>query len=180
MSYMVGLLLGVQAFQADFNLGAGVVPGDIVAKVMSGMTCLDSDEFWGLPAAVLSMTEIMLAGAGGDKVALEVGYTKLAKAAAVGERSGVRMVHALQATLYAMQGNEERARQVIRDHMQSKKEIPANPDYKLMDEMSTRQIKLISDKMWTQATGQRTPYGKLGSFWDDKRTGSGLDIDELL
>lgn len=181
MSYLMGLLLGVQSFQSDFALGGSMVPTDTVAKVMTGMTCLESDDFWGLPAAVLSMTDIMLAGAGGDKVALEMGYAKLNRASDVGERDGVRMVQALQASLYAMQGNEELTKQVIRDHVASKKEVPPSAQFKLMDEMSTRTIKLISDKLWTQATGQRTPYGKLGTFWDDKPAlESALDIDDLL
>jgi len=181
MSYLMGLLLGVQAFQSDFALGGTLVPTDTVSKVMSGMSCLESDHFWGLPAAVLSMTEIMLANAGDDKAALEVGYAKLKRASAVGERDGVRMVQALQAALYSMQGKEEETKQVIRDHIESKKETPASAQFKLMDEMATRTIKLISDKLWTQATGQRTPFGKLGTFWDDKASlDSGLDIDDLL
>jgi len=182
MSYLMGLLLGVQAFQSDFAVGgAAGVPSDVVAKVMSGITCLESDDFWGLPDAVSSMMDIMLAGAGGDDVALEIGYAKIARASAVGERQGVRMVQALEVTLYLMQGKADRAKQTIRDHVASKIEVPANPEYKLMDEMATRTILLLSDKMWTEATGQRTPYGKLGKFWDDKVSLEGaLDIDDLL
>ena len=181
MSYLMGLLLGLQAFQSDFALGGTLVPTDTVSKVMSGMSCLGHDDFWGLPAAVLSMTEIILANAGDDQVALDIGYAKLERASAVGERDGVRMVQALQASPFAMQGKEDRVKQVIRDHVASKKETPASVEFKLMDEMSTRTITLVSDKLWTLATGQRTPYGKLGTFWDDKPTlENALDIDDLL
>jgi hypothetical protein len=177
----MGLLLGLQAFQSDFALGGTLVPTDTVSKVMSGMSCIESDDFWGVPAAALSMTEIILANAGDDQAALEVGYSKLERASAVGERDGVRMVQALQASLFAMQGKEERVKQVIRDHVASKKETPASVKFKLMDEMSTRTITLVSDKLWVQAIGQRTPYGKLGIFWDDKPTlDNALDIDDLL
>ena len=181
MSYLMGLLLGLQAFQSDFALGGTFVPTDTVSKVMSGMRCINSDEFWGVPAAALLMTEILLANAGDDQVALNAGYSKLEQASAVGERDGVRLVQALQASLFAMQGKEERLKQVIRDHVASKIKTPSSVEFKLMDEMSTRTITIVSDKLWTQATGQRTPYGKLGTFWDDEPTlENALDIDDLL
>ncbi len=181
MSYLMGLLLGLQAFQSDFALGGTLVPPDTVSKVMGGMSCIGSNDFWGVPIAALSMSEIILANAGDDQAALEIGYNKLERASLVGERDGVRMVQALQASLFAMQGKEERVKQVIRDHVASKIETPASVQFKLMDMMATRTIKLVSDKLWTQATGQRTPYGKLGTFWDDKPAlGNALDIDDLL
>lgn len=182
MSYFFGLLVGIQAFQSDFATGGQVgVPTDMVSKVINGLDCLDSDEYWGLPDAMASMTEIMLAAAGDDKETLKKGYASLAETAKVGERQGVRMVQALQAQLYMMQGKKQQAKQVIRDHVASIKRTAPNPDYRLMDLMATRQIRAMSDKLWTQATGRRTPYGKLGTFWDDKpKLDSALDIDDLL
>lgn len=182
MAYLFGLLVGLQGFQSDFATGGHAgVPTDTISKVIGGIKCLDSDEYWGLPNAVSSMTEIMLAAAGDDQETLQKGYAKLDKAAQVGERNGVRMVQALQAQLYAMQSKPELAKQVIRDHAASIKRTAPNPDFKLMDLMATRTIRYISDKLWTQATGQRTPYGKLGTFWDDKpKLDEGLDIDDLL
>ncbi|PIE40917.1 MAG: hypothetical protein CSA49_06045 [Gammaproteobacteria bacterium] len=182
MSYLFGLLVGLQAFQSDFATGGQVgVPTDTVAKVISGMKCVDSDEYWGLPDAVSSLTGIMLAAAGDDKEALAKGYATLDHAAKVGEASGVRMVQALQAQMYLMQSKPEKAKQVIRDFVESSKRSAPNPDYRFMDLMATRNIRYISDKLWTEATGQRTPFGKLGTFWDDKPAlEEGLDIDDLL
>ncbi|MDX1693325.1 MAG: hypothetical protein R3208_06150 [Ketobacteraceae bacterium] len=181
-SYFFGLLVGIQAFQSDFATGGEAgVPNDTVSKVTNGMKCLDSDEYWGLPDAVNIMGEIILAGAGDDKAALEAGYAKLDEAARVGERQGVRMVQALQAHMFIMQDKDERAKQIIRDHVASIKRTAPNPDYRLMDLMATRQVLAASDKLWTEATGRRTPYGKLGTFWDDKpKLDSALDIDDLL
>ena len=181
MSYLMGLLLGVQAFQSDFALGGSMVPPSTVPKVMQGLSCLESDDFWGVPDAIRSMTEIVLAYVGDDQEALDIGYAKLTRASLVGERQGVRMVQAIQVTLYGLQGKEKEAKQLIRDHVASKKEIPSSEKFRILDEMATRGIRLVSDKMWTQATGQRTPFGKLGTFWDDKATlDSALDIDDLL
>jgi hypothetical protein len=40
----------------------------------------------------------------------------------------------------------------------------------------------LSDRMWTQATGHRTPIGGLGTFWDEKPepTGEVIDLDDIL
>ena len=62
-----------------------------------------------------------------------------------------------------------------------KAEHPANPELNLLDEMTTRGLRLISDKLWTAHTGQRTPFGKFGTFWDDQAIpDDAMDIDDLL
>lgn len=182
MSYMFGLFGGFQAFQADLsNGGTAGVPLDVMPKAIHGLACLNSDEFWGLPNAVQAMVQIMKAKIGDDQADLADGYAKLDAAAAVGEAQGVRIVHMLEATLYAMQGDEAKTKQVIREHVKTIQEVPADPAQRLLDEMATRGIRLISDKLWTQHTGQRTPFNSLGKFWDDSLAESNApDIDDLL
>lgn len=181
MSYLFGLLGGLQAFQTDLaNGGTAGVPLDVMPKVFRGLDCLNSDEFWGMPNAVKAAATIMKSNMGGDKAELAAGLETLKQASDLGKSKGVRMVQLLEATVYASQGDTEKTKAVIRDHVETKKKTPADPSLKLLDEMATRGIKLISDKMWTQATGQRTPYNALGTFWDDKSESTGLDIDELL
>ncbi|CBL43591.1 conserved hypothetical protein [gamma proteobacterium HdN1] len=181
MSYLFGLLGGLQAFQTDLANGGTVgVPMDTMPKVFKGLECVKSDEFWGMPEAVMAAATIMKSNIGGDKENLAAGVATLKKASAFGESQGVRMVQLMEATVYTSLGDEEKTKAVIREHVASKKKIPPNPELKLLDEMATRGIKLISDKMWTQATGQRTPFNALGTFWDDKSESTGLDIDDLL
>ncbi len=183
MAYMFGLFGGFQALQADLaNGGTAGVPLDTLHKAMGGLSCLNSDEFWGLPAAIQAMVQIMQAKVGDDRIELADGYAKLAAASALGEERGVRIVHMLEATLYSIQGDEEKTKDVIRKHVKTIRETPADPSLRLLDEMSTRGIRLISDKMWTQHTGQRTPFNQLGHFWDDslKQSSSAPDIDDLL
>lgn len=183
MAYMFGLFGGFQAFQADLsNGGTAGVPLDTLPKAMKGLSCLDSNEFWGLPAAIQAMVQISMAKVSDDKAELEQGQAKLAAAAAFGEEKGVRIVHMLEATLYSMQGDEEKTKEVIRKHAQMIKEIAPDPSLRLLDEMSTRGIRLISDKLWTEHTGQRTPFNQLGHFWDDhlQQSSNAPDIDDLL
>jgi hypothetical protein len=151
-------------------------------KAIKGLDCVNSDEFWGLPEAIKAMVQIMKAKIGNEQEALDAGYASLAAAAHVGEGQRVRMVHLLEATLYSMQGNDAALKEVIRKHVKIIAAQPSDPEQRLLDLMATRGITLISDKLWTQNTGQRTPYNKLGTFWDDKatQTNDAPDIDDLL
>lgn len=182
MSYMFGLFGAFQAFQTDLALGGTAgVPLDTLPKAMKGLDCVNSEAFWGLPAAIQATMQIIKAKIDDDKADIADGYAKLAQAAAIGEEKGVRIVQMLEATLYAMQGDEENTKNVIRKHVKTIQETPANPELRLLDEMSTRGIRLISDKLWTQHTGQRTPFNQLGRFWDDNtQSNDAPDIDDLL
>lgn len=182
MSYLFGMFGGLQAFQSDLSTGgAAGVSLDAMPKALAGLECVNSDEFWGIPNGIIAVADITKATMDGDQAAIQLGYDRLDLAARVGEQQGVRMVHLLEATLYSSQGNEEKTKQIIRKHVAVKREFPANPDLNLLDEMATRGILLISDKLWTTHTGQRTPFGKLGSFWDDQAIPEDtMDIDDLL
>lgn len=181
MSYLYGLLGGLQAFQTDLaNGGTAGVPLDTMPKVFRGLECINNDEFWHMPNAVKAAAEIMKANVSGDKATVESELATLQKAADFGKQRGVRMVQMLQATVYLSMGDKERTKAVIRDHVASKKQVPPSAEFRLMDEMATRGIRLISDKLWTEATGQRTPFNALGTFWDDKSETESLNIDDVL
>lgn len=183
MSYMFGMFGGLQAFMADLSTGGTVgVPMDLMPKARDGLACLDSDEFWGIPEAVLATITVMNASLGeGDPEAQQAGYKQLERAAQIGEEQGVRLVHMIQATLYSSQGDTKKTKDIIRHHVASKERTAPNPDLRLLDEMATRGILLISDRMWTEHTGQRTPFNELGTFWDDSPISEDtLDIDDLL
>lgn len=181
MSYLFGLLGGLQALQTDMNNGgtAGVAL-DVMPKVVKGLDCVNSEEFWGIPDAVQASVNVIKANVGGDRAAVDAGLKELRAASDRGKSQGVRMVQLMEAAVFNTMGDTEKAKAVIRDHVASKKQTAPNPELKIIDEMATRGIRLISDKMWTQATGQRTPYNQLGTFWDDRSESSALDIDELL
>lgn len=181
MSYLFGLLGGLQALQTDMNNGgtAGVAL-DVMPKVVKGLDCVNSEEFWGIPDAVQASVDVIKANVGGDHATVDAGLKELHAASERGKSQGVRMVQLMEAAVFSTMGDAEKTKAVIRDHVASKKQTAPNPELKILDEMATRGIRLLSDKMWTQATGQRTPYNQLGTFWDDKKESSALDIDELL
>ena len=182
MAYLFGMFGGLQAVQMDLAVsGAAGVPLDVMPKALAGLQCVNSDEFWGIPNAVLAVVDISKAKLGQEENAVQQGMDRLHQAARKGEAEGVRMVHLIEATLYMTQGDETAIKNVIRKHVAMKQEQPANPELNLMDDMATRGLRLISDKLWTAHTGQRTPFGKFGTFWDDKAVpDDAMDIDDLL
>lgn len=182
MSYLFGMFGGLQAVQMDLSVnGAAGVPLDLMPKALTGLTCVDSDKFWGVPNAVLAVVDITKARLDGDESAVQLGLDRLDLAARTGEAAGVRMVHLIEATLYMTQGDDAAVKDVIRKHAAMKEEFPANPDLNLLDDMATRGLRLISDKLWTASTGQRTPFGKFGTFWDDQFVPTdAMGIDDLL
>lgn len=182
MAYLFGMFGGLQAVQMDLAVaGSAGVPLDVMPKALSGLECVDSDRFWGIPNAVLAVVEISKAKLGQEDHAVKLGMERLNLAARKGEEAGVRMVHMIEATMYMTQGDEDSIKDIIRKHVAMKQEYPANPELNLLDEMATRGLRLISDKLWTANTGQRTPFGKFGTFWDDKTVPDDtMDIDDLL
>lgn len=182
MAYLFGMFGALQAVQMDLAInGAAGVPLDLMPKALDGLKCVDSDQFWGIPNAVLAVVDISKARLDGDQSAVQLGLDRLNLASRTGEKEGVRMVHIIEASMYVSQGDENAVKDVIRKHVAMKEEYPANPDLNLLDEMATRSLRLISDKLWTAHTGQRTPFGKFGTFWDDQVIPADtMDIEDLL
>lgn len=175
--WMVGLIAGVQSLLNDATAETAVgIPRDVAAKVERGAGCLDNEKWWGVPmatrAALWSILP-MLAPEGADASATLQASTQH------GFNGGVRLASALQViTAYGVD-DQQQLRDGIRAFAAYKGEI--NPDYALLDAIAGELILGISHRMWANATGQRTPFRGLGSFWDDPEPSSeSIDIDGLL
>jgi len=72
-------------------------------------------------------------------------------------------------------------RKVIKQHAASVKETPAAKEWRQLDAMATAQLQGVSDLMWTEAKGHRTPTGKFGKFWDERaKATNAIDLDDIL
>lgn len=176
MVWMVGMLSGMQALLNDTTADGSVgVPRNIAANAAMGATCLDSEKWWGVPdamrGAVWNMLP-MLAPEGTDS------WKILENATKTGFKKGVRLASAMYAMAAYSKGDDARLKSVIRDFVANGKNI--NPNYKLLDAIAGDMILGLSDRLWTQATGKRTPYGELGTFWDDAKSQPKVDINDLL
>ena len=175
LAYMVGMISGAQALMhdtvADFSLG---VPRDVAGKAERAAACLDSDRWWGLPmgirAAIWTVLP-MLAPEDADP------WGELARVVEQGEQAGIRLNSALYVVAAYSAGDRQRTRAALRSFADQAGNH--NPDYAFLDAMAVLMDGAVSDRLWTQAVGRRTPHNRLGSFWDDPAT-TPLDIEGLL
>ena len=177
--WVLGSIAGMQSVMSDLRSQSSVnVPKDIAMKAVRGLQCVDNVRWWGLPQALQAGIWVMMpdtAPKGTDP------WREMENASRIATASGVRMAHAIEVVIADGSGNAEQLRKAIRRHADSLKTVPSNPDYRMMDIMASRQILAVSDRLWTEGTGSRTPVGALGTFWDDEKPQmNALDIDDLL
>jgi uncharacterized protein YceK len=177
--WMLGLVSGLQAVMSDVRSQGEVgVPKDIAMKSVRGSQCLDAQRWWGVPKAMQAAVWTMMPDNAPDGVDP---WQELADASEMAGDAGVRLAQAVEVVIADGSGNEERLRDAIRRHAQSVKTTPSSNDYRMLDIVATKQVLAVSDRLWTEATGSRTPIGGLGTFWDDQSPAEeALDIDDLL
>lgn len=183
--WMIGSVAGLQAALSDIqsNMAVGV-PFNVAPKAERAMTCLDDDEhnkkWWGLPHAIRSALWTIVPGVTPEGMDP---WQELDKSRAMGMQGGVRLATALDALVSYNDSNSERVRSIIREHAQSISSTAANHEYRMLDIMAADLMLELSDRLWSEATGHRTPIGEYGTFWDDKKEEAELDqnlLDELL
>mgnify|MGYP000033795925 FL=1 len=182
--WIIGTATALQAVLSDTlgGMEAGV-PKTIAPKAMRAAACLNTPEgnrlWWGLPKAIHAVLSTVLPGAGIEGVDP---WKEMKKAARIGEDEGVRMSQALMALAANNASKTALVKDTIRAHAHSLKNIASNREFNLVDIMATDMITALSDALWTEATGHRTPHGGLGTFWDDVDEDDvelDIDIDDL-
>ncbi len=160
--YTLGLVSVVQALQHDMAAESRAgVPLDAPAKAARATACLNNARWWGVPQALRAVIWISIPGTvpdGADP------WGELAEAAVIGEKAGVRLAHAIQAQAAVGAGKDDVLRQVIRTHAAALAATPSAEAYKTVDRIGTLQVMNLSDRLWTDAEGHRTPFGGLGTF----------------
>jgi len=168
--YMLGSVAGLQAMQNDIAAQQAVgVPTDTAPLVENAMKCLDNQKWWGVPKAARAVVWSIIPGADAGKDVQGTFDTAMG----IGEHKGVRLAHVMAAISAQSTDNKPRLRSVIQRFGKAENFTPST-EYRLLDAIAQSQITNISDRMWTQNAGTRTPIGSLGKFWDDK---AGGDID---
>jgi len=177
--WLVGLMDGLQAVLNDLaSEGSANVPLDISLKVGRGASCLDNDRWWGVPDAIQAAIWVSFPGNKPEGIEpLQV----LDESVKTGVKQGVRIVQVVAAKIYIGLGNSERVKAIIKDNVTTRSSLSTNPEYLFLDKVVTIQLTAISDVMWTEATGIRTPIGGLGTFWGaTKNAVDTVDIIDIL
>ena len=183
--WMLGSVSGLQAALADVQANMTVgVPFNVAPKAERGMACLDDPEhnkqWWGLPKAIRAALWTIIPGVAPKGVDP---WEELAKARELGMQEGVRLPSALDGLVAYNDNNTSRVRTVIRQHAKSINSTAPSREYRMMDVLAADLLLEMSDRLWSENTGHRTPIGAYGTFWDDKKAEPELDqnlLDELL
>ena len=177
--WLIGLLDGLQAVFNDISSGGTLgVPLDIGLKVGRGATCLNNEKWWGMPNAIQATVWSIFPDI---KPADKKPFMILDQSMQMGRQQGIGISLVLAAQVYSGIGNIEKVKEIIRSHTETKVQTPAKLKFKILDEMTTIQLLAISDRLWTTATGYRTPIGKLGTFWDDpKETVDTIELNDIF
>ncbi len=177
--WLMGLISGLQAILNDIASAGNVrVPLNLAAKIGRAALCLDNQKWWGIPEAIQATLWITIPGnAPVDKNPMQI----LNNSLQTGLQQGIKISHVMAAQVYSGLGDSEKVKQIIRQHSILTQPTSNSQAYKLLNQVSTIQIQQISDRLWTEATGKRTPIGKLGSFWDDPvEEIDFIEIDDIL
>lgn len=176
--WLVGLLNGLQSLLNDVASGGQVgVPLDIAKKVRRSTQCLDNDKWWGMPDAITAAIQLSTPGNEPPEQAKQLLETALQ----TGLQEGIFVPLVLAAQVYSGLGEQEQVKTMVRRFAEAEIQSPGHPDYVILNQVARLQAIAISDRLWTAATGHRTPIGELGRFWDDQqKTVETIDIGDML
>jgi hypothetical protein len=176
---LIGLLDGLQAMLNDLaSEGSANVPLDIASKVGRGASCLNNEKWWGLPKAIQAAIWVSIPG---DKPTDVDPLKVLDQSMQIGLQQGVLITQVLAAQIHMGLGHTDQVKAIIRRHQEANTQTPVASTLRLLNEFTTLQLQAISDRLWTEATGKRTPVSGLGTFWDDpKKAVDTINIDDML
>jgi hypothetical protein len=169
--YLLGLNAGLLAVVHDRASGGEAgVPLSIPPMVARATQCLDDAKWWGAPKALEATLFTSVPGLAPEGVDA---WAQLEQAAARGREQGVRLADAMWVLGAAAAGDEDMLRRAIATHAEAVATTKGAPDWNLLDSYATLIIQHESDRIWTQATGHRTPPGALGTFPETQDEGPG-------
>lgn len=176
--FMLGAISGLQAIVNDVSSQNAVgVPQDIAAHAERAMTCLDSDKWWGVPMAIRAAVWNLMPGGGPADP-----WVTLQASMKTGREKGVRAAYAIYAISAFAKGDDARLRDAFRQYQATIDDPAFTPSvrYRIFDKVGDLLMWGIADRYWSEHTGNRTPAGSLGHFWDDPQPQSTLDVQDLL
>jgi hypothetical protein len=177
--WLIGLLNGLQATLNDLaSEGSANVPLDIASKVGRGAACLDNEKWWGVPKAIQAAIGVTIPN---NKPVDADPLKELDQAMQIGMKQGVLITEVIAAQVHMGLGHTDQVKAIIRHSKEAKAQVGSMPGFRLLNEFATLQLQAISDRLWTEATGKRTPISGLGTFWDDRNDAiKTINIDDML
>lgn len=181
LTFLLGLLTGMQAIVNDANSGAMAgVPRNIAPQAERAATCVDNEKWGGLPNAIRGLVWLLLPD---TRPSLSPDPWKvLEDSSRLGVAAGIRASMAVEAVAAETFGRPDVLEDVIARFAESENNIVVWSEFQLVDEVASDAIRFSSDKHWTANYGYRTPRTHFGRM-SPERVGEEpetMDLDDLL
>lgn len=164
--FMVGILTSVQGLLNDIKAGSTVgIPQDIARKAARATECLDNQKWWGVPKALQAVVWLSVPGSTPDGADP---WAQLTAAADTGASQGMPLAPLLYALAAEAEGDTAKLKRGIRQVAETYNSGNIPMDYLLLSQVAYSQAQFLSDEIWTQKTGHRTPLTLLGVFPDEQ------------
>lgn len=181
LTFLLGLLTGMQAIVNDANSGAiAGVPRNIAPQAERAATCVDNEKWGGLPNAIRGLVWLLLPD---TRPSLSPDpWEVLEDSSRLGVAAGIRASMAVEAVAAETFGRPEVLEEVVKRFAEAENTIVVWNEFQLVDEVARDVIQFSSDKHWTANYGYRTPRTHFGRM-SPQREGEEpetMDLDDLL
>lgn len=181
LTFLLGLLTGMQAIVNDANSGAlAGIPRNIAPQAERAASCLDNDKWGGLPNAVRALVWLLLPDTR-PELSPDPWFV-LDHSTELGIQAGMRASMALEAVAAETFGRPGVLAETIAEYAESEERVDVWDDYRLVDQIAGEVIRFASDKHWTANYGYRTPqtfFGKMSPKRDTDNVET-MSLDDLL
>ncbi|PSF06051.1 hypothetical protein C7H09_11980 [Marinobacter fuscus] len=181
LTFLLGLLTGMQAIVNDSNSGAMAgVPRSIAPQAERAAQCLDNGKWGGLPNAVRALVWLLLPDT--RPAQATDAWQVLNESAQQGVQAGIRASYAVQVVAAETFGRPRVLAQAIEGFAGADARIEVWDEFRLVDEVARDVVMFASDKHWSANYGHRTPPGFFGrmSFERNTDTTETMALDDLL
>ncbi|MBE0486786.1 MAG: hypothetical protein IBX51_11655 [Marinobacter sp.] len=181
LTFMMGLVTGLQAIVNDANSGAMAgIPRNIAPQAERAVQCIDNEKWAGVPNAVRALVWLLLPDT--RPPMSPDPWRVLANSRALGFEGGHRVASALEVVAAETFGRPDVLEDALRAAANAENSMKVSEDYRLLDAVARRILLHASDKHWAANYGYRTPSNSFGSLSpvSSSRSTEVMDLDGLL
>ncbi|SDW38873.1 hypothetical protein [Marinobacter mobilis] len=181
LTFMVGLVTGMQAIVNDANSGSMAgVPRNIAPQAERAAQCLDNEKWAGLPNAIRALVWLLIPDT--QPALAPDPWRVFDDSARLGVEGGIRISMALQAVAAETFGRPDVLEATLKRFVESESTFEVDENYPLVDAIAGEVLMFSSDKYWTANYGYRTPARFFGQL-SEERAGEDtpvMSLDDLL
>lgn len=179
LTFMMALLSGAQAVLDDAKAGGRAgVSRSLAPKVERAAACLDSEKWGGLPGNIQAVIWVLLPDTAPDDDVDPWAVMKANREVAIA--SGMRTAMALELVMAENVGRTETVAEVLAFLAESEERFVVRPEYRLVDLVGMEVAMYVSDRIWTDRYGYRTPDNRFGRISDEPEQKESIDTEGLL